>query len=158
MILSTREPASLRMELFNIGVSQISAGSRTNPGGYKQRLNEEENDGQFNLNDCRSSGEIIQDVIRLGFIPSFCTSCYRSGRVGEDFMDQAKPGLIKLFCQPNALTTLKEYLIDYADDETRALGEKLIQDELGKLPNESVRETTSGFIRKIEMGERDLFL
>jgi 2-iminoacetate synthase len=158
MILSTREPADLRMELFNIGVSQISAGSRTNPGGYKQRLNEEEHDGQFNLNDCRSSGEIIQDVIKLGFIPSFCTSCYRSGRVGEDFMDQAKPGLIKLFCQPNALTTLKEYLLDYADDETRAMGEKLIMGELERIPNDSVRETTSGFLHKIEMGERDLFL
>ena len=101
MILSTREGTALRTELF--------AGSKTNIGGYKQALGlePEEDIGQFDLNDCRSSGEIIHDVIKQGFIPSFCTACYRQGRVGADFMDQAKPGLIKLFCQPNGLTTLK---------------------------------------------------
>ncbi|MBI5325099.1 MAG: [FeFe] hydrogenase H-cluster radical SAM maturase HydG, partial [Ignavibacteriae bacterium] len=94
MILSTREPAELRSELFNYGISQISAGSRTSPGGYKQAFSLNDEAGQFSLNDCRTSGEVIRDVIQHGFVPSFCTACYRLGRVGEDFMDQAKPGLI----------------------------------------------------------------
>jgi 2-iminoacetate synthase len=159
MILSTREPAYLRSELFNLGISQISAGSKTNPGGYKQAFtNEVIDDSQFELNDCRSSGEIIRDVLKQGFIPSFCTACYRLGRVGEDFMDQAKPGLIKLYCQPNALTTLKEYLVDYADEETRLIGEEMIQHELDAIPNEGVKNTTSKFLKQIENGERDLYL
>jgi 2-iminoacetate synthase len=157
MILSTRETASLRSELFNLGVSQISAGSRTSPGGYKQAFSEVE-PGQFDLNDCRSSGEVIRDVIERGFVPSFCTACYRLGRVGEDFMDQAKPGLIKLFCQPNALTTLKEYLVDYADEETSALGNALIEKELSTIPNEKVKQKTKENLRRIENGERDLYL
>jgi len=158
MILSTREPAQLRSELFNLGVSQISAGSRTNIGGYKQALNMDESLGQFSLNDCRSSGEIIKDVIMQGFIPSFCTACYRLGRVGGDFMDQAKPGLIKLFCQPNALTTLKEYLVDYADEETKKLGEELIKSELDKIPNEKIRNKITEFLVRIELGEKDLYI
>jgi 2-iminoacetate synthase len=157
MILSTRETAELRSNLFNLGVSQISAGSRTNPGGYKQAFAEVD-DGQFNLNDSRTSGEVIRDVIERGFIPSFCTACYRLGRVGEDFMDQAKPGLIKLYCQPNALTTLKEYLVDYADDETRTLGETLINKELATIPNDNVRQKTKDFLKRIEEGDRDLYL
>lgn len=157
MILSTREPHELRSELFNYGISQISAGSKTNIGGYKQALGGFSEIGQFSLNDCRSSGEVIQDVIRQGFIPSFCTACYRLGRVGEDFMDQAKPGLIKIFCQPNALTTLKEYLIDYADEETKQLGEKLINNELETIPNENIRKKTIEYLKKIEKGERDLY-
>jgi 2-iminoacetate synthase len=159
MILSTREPAELRSELFDLGVSQISAGSKTNPGGYKQAFSHRGDDGgQFNLNDCRSSGEVIADVIRHGHIPSFCTACYRLGRVGRDFMDQAKPGLIKSFCQPNGLTTLKEYLMDYADDETRREGEELIERELESIPNEKVRSKTRKFLKRIEQGERDLYL
>ena len=159
MILSTRESASLRTDLFNLGISQISAGSRTNIGGYKQGLNIEGNEeaGQFELNDCRTSGEVIQDVIRRGFIPSFCTSCYRTGRVGHDFMDQAKPGLIKLYCHPNGLTTLKEYLEDYADDETKILGNELIEKELLSIPDEKIRELTQGYIKKIHNGARDLY-
>ena len=157
MILSTREPALLRTELFRLGVSQISAGSKTNPGGYKQALTGETSNGQFSLNDCRSSGEVIQDVIKQGFIPSFCTSCYRLGRVGEDFMDKAKPGLIKIFCHPNAITTLKEYLVDYADEDTRKLGEDLISREIQEIPNEHVRETTIKYLKRIEEGERDLY-
>ncbi|MFP4529136.1 MAG: [FeFe] hydrogenase H-cluster radical SAM maturase HydG [Candidatus Kapaibacterium sp.] len=159
MILSTRETAALRSELFDLGVSQISAGSKTNPGGYKQAFSNKGDDGgQFNLNDCRSSGEVIADVIDRGFVPSFCTACYRLGRVGKDFMDQAKPGLIKLFCQPNGLTTLKEYLMDYADEETRRAGEKLIERELESIPNEKVKEKTREFLRRIELGERDLYI
>lgn len=159
MILSTREPSSLRTDLFNLGISQISAGSKTNIGGYKQALQTQgiEDFGQFELNDCRTSGEVIHDVIARGFIPSFCTSCYRAGRVGQDFMDQAKPGLIKLFCHPNGLTTLKEYLVDYADEETREIGNELIEKELMNIPNEKVRELTKSYLNKIESGSRDLY-
>ncbi len=160
IILSTREPAELRNELFNLGVSQISAGSRTSVGGYKQAFDISPFDipGQFSLNDCRSSGEVIRDVIKMGFIPSFCTACYRLGRVGEDFMDLAKPGLIKTHCQPNALTTLKEYLVDYADQETKILGEKLIENELNKIPHPKLRKKTKEFLDRIEKGERDLYV
>ena len=157
MILSTRETAKLRSELFDLGISQISAGSKTNIGGYKQSLGHLEYEGQFSLNDSRTSGEVIEDVIRHGFIPSFCTACYRLGRVGKDFMDQAKPGLIKLFCQPNALTTLKEYLVDYASEEVRILGNKLIEKELQELPNEKIRNKTKEYLDRIEIGERDLY-
>lgn len=157
MILSTREPIQLRRELFHLGISQISAGSRTSIGGYKQALNSEQS-GQFDLNDCRTSGEIIEDVIKLGYVPSFCTSCYRLGRVGKDFMDSAKPGLIKLFCHPNGLTTLKEYLEDYADDEVKKLGNELIKKELDAIPNRKVREITEENLRKIEQGSRDIYL
>ncbi|MFN3307187.1 MAG: [FeFe] hydrogenase H-cluster radical SAM maturase HydG, partial [Candidatus Kapaibacteriota bacterium] len=160
IILSTREPAELRNELFNLGVSQISAGSRTSVGGYKQAFNTNENDkeiGQFKLNDCRSSGEVIKDLIKMGFIPSFCTACYRLGRVGEDFMELCKPGLIKTHCHPNGLTTLKEYLIDYADEETRIVGEKLITKELNKITHKKLREKTIEYLSRIEKGERDLY-
>jgi len=157
MILSTREPQSLRKELLNLGISQISAGSKTNIGGYKAASNEKQLPGQFELNDCRTSGEVISDVIRMGFIPSFCTSCYRAGRVGQDFMDQAKPGLIKVYCQPNGLTTLREYLEDYTDEETKELGYALIEKELEKIPNKKVRNLTEKYLSRIKCGERDLY-
>ena len=148
MILSTRESIALRTKLFDLGVSQISAGSRTNPGGYKQAFSiDVDDESQFHLNDSRTSGEVIKDVLLHGFIPSFCTACYRLGRVGEDFMDQAKPGLIKLFCHPNGLTTLKEYLVDYADEETKIIGNELIERELANIPNDKVREK-QGFLKE----------
>ena len=159
MILSTREPAKLREEIFNLGVSQISAGSKTQIGGYKQALSHPaEIPGQFELNDTRTSGEVIRDTIKLGFIPSFCTSCYRLGRVGGDFMDMAKPGLIKLFCHPNALTTLMEYLEDYADEETKKLGYDLIERELKNIPDEKIQKKTKQYLERIKNGERDLYL
>jgi 2-iminoacetate synthase len=159
MILSTRESEELRSEIYNLGISQISAGSRTDIGGYKQALQAElENPGQFQLNDCRTSGEVIKDVINRGFIPSFCTSCYRLGRVGQDFMDQAKPGLIKLFCHPNGLTTLKEYLVDYADADTTSAGNDLIEKEISKIDNENIREITRKNLIDIEQGLRDAYL
>lgn len=160
IILSTREPANLRNELFHLGVSQISAGSKTSVGGYKQAFDSpqiEQETGQFTLNDCRSSGEVIFDVIRMGFIPSFCTACYRIGRVGGDFMDLAKPGLIKLHCHPNAIVTLKEYLVDYADARTKRIGEELIQYELQKIPLPKIRSKIKHFLERIEKGERDLY-
>lgn len=159
IILSTREPASLRDKLFNLGVSQISAGSKTSVGGYKQAFNKYKStdSNQFILNDCRSSGEVIEDVIKMGFIPSFCTACYRLGRVGEDFMDLAKPGLIKLHCHPNGLLTLKEYLMDYANSETRKYGEELIQKELNRIDNPRRRLKTIEYLKLIEEGKRDLY-
>jgi 2-iminoacetate synthase len=132
MILSTRERPELRMELLDLGISQISSGSRTNPGGYKQAFINTDN-SQFNLNDTRTSGEIIENIIELGYIPSFCTSCYQIGRVGEKFMQIAKTGDIKLFCQANALATLNEYLIDYANENVKYKGKLLIQNELNNM-------------------------
>ena len=119
IILSTRERAEFRKELLDLGVSQISAGSKTSPGGYKAENNSTE---QFSVGDTRSLDEVIYELSTHGFIPSFCTSCYRLGRVGKDFMDYAKPGLIQRFCQPNALLTFKEYLIDYASEKTQEAG------------------------------------
>lgn len=157
VILSTREPAWLRRELFELGVSQISAGSRTSPGGYKRAFERRGDDEQFSLNDCRSSGEVIEDVIELGYIPSFCTACYRLGRVGGDFMDLAKPGLIKLNCHPNALLTLKEYLLDYASESVRAKGDALIEKELAEIPAKARRAKTEEYLSRLEAGERDLY-
>ena len=151
IILSTREPMALRTELFDLGVSQISAGSKTSPGGYSK-----EGEGQFSLNDTRSTGEVIKDVINRGFIPSFCTGCYRLGRVGKDFMELAKPGLIKAHCLPNSLTTLQEYLEDYADVETKKKGEELIAKMMQYVPKERGKKTEE-YLHKIKKGARDLY-
>jgi 2-iminoacetate synthase len=158
MILSTRESAELRTELIHMGISQISAGSKTNPGGYKQAFSHDFEESQFSLNDSRTSGEVIASVIEEGFVPSFCTSCYRKGRVGEDFMDLAKPGLIKLFCMPNSLMTLKEYLVDYADEHIRKVGLEVIEREIKAIPTENIQHTTREYLNKIECGDRDLYL
>jgi 2-iminoacetate synthase len=157
MILSTRESPEIRSELLNLGVSQISAGSKTSPKGYSESLTNHEDEEQFSLNDTRSTGDIIKSTIKQGFVPSFCTGCYRRGRVGQDFMDLAKPGLIKLHCLPNALTTLKEYLIDYADEETRQLGDRLIKDMLEHIPSEERKEKTKEYLQIIENGQRDKY-
>lgn len=157
IILSTRESSEMRKQVFNLGISQISAGSKTNPGGYKEALINPENEEQFSLNDTRTTGEVIKSVINQGFIPSFCTGCYRLGRVGQDFMDLAKPGLIQLHCLPNALTTLKEYLVDYADEKTKKDGEELIKRELMNIPDEKRREKTIEYLNRVENGEKDLY-
>lgn len=157
IILSTRESSHMRHQLFDLGVSQISAGSRTNPGAYDAFKKNELDEAQFSLQDERSTDEVIQSVIKQGYIPSFCTGCYRLGRVGKDFMDMAKPGLIKLHCQPNALTTLKEYLEDYADPTTKQLGEELIEKELDDIPSKMRKEKTKEYIQRIKDGERDLY-
>ncbi len=154
IILSTRETPKMRREAFALGVSQISAGSRTNPGGYSS----EDSGEQFSLGDHRTIDEVIYDVCKFGYIPSFCTACYRLGRTGLDFMDLAKPGLIKLYCLPNALTTFKEYLVDYASDETRKTGEKLIEKMLGEIPSKKVKQKTINALKRIENGERDIYL
>jgi 2-iminoacetate synthase len=154
IIMSTRETADIRRETFALGVSQISAGSRTNPGGYSTE--EREDASQFSLGDHRPLDEVLRDVAGLGFIPSFCTACYRLGRTGRDFMDLAKPGEIKAHCDPNALSTFQEYLEDYASPGTRAAGEKAIQrilDEMGAVDADRSRK----MIAKVKQGKRDVF-
>ncbi len=154
MILSTRENADMRREAFSLGISQISAGSRTNPGGYSSPDSGE----QFSLGDHRNLEEVIQDIVGHGYIPSFCTGCYRLGRTGADFMDLAKPGLIKLYCLPNAMTSFKEYLVHYASPPTRAAGEALIERMMADIPDAQVRETTVKNLGRIEAGAKDLYL
>jgi 2-iminoacetate synthase len=158
IILSTRENADVRRQCFEVGVSQISASSRTNPGGYSEAAAGLGAGAQFSLGDHRSLDEVIADVMSQGFLPSFCTACYRRGRTGADFMDLAKPGLIKDFCQPNAILTVKEYLQDYATPATREIGEKLIASSLAQLEREGVRCNVCDMLSRIETGERDICL
>lgn len=154
MIMSTRENAQMRRETLELGVSQISAGSRTNPGGYHEK--EEFEAGQFQLGDHRSLSEVVKDISELGYIPSFCTGCYRLGRTGQDFMDMAKPGLIKAKCGPNALSTFKEYLIDYAPEDVARAGDAAIEGELIKM-DEKTRRVSQRMIEKVRSGKRDVF-
>ncbi len=154
IIMSTREAPNIRRETFALGVSQISAGSRTNPGGYAE--DEEFDASQFQLGDHRSLDEVIRDVAQLGYVPSFCTGCYRLGRTGHDFMDLAKPGDIKSMCQPNALTTFEEYLVDFASPETRAIGEARIEDELEHM-GAGGKAMAERQLARIREGERDVF-
>lgn len=154
MILSTRETPALRREVFKLGISQISAGSHVDVGGYKEG---DRKDGQFSVGDHRPMEEIIYELLTDGFIPSFCTACYRLGRVGHDFMDLAKPGVIKTFCHPNALMTLKEYLEDYASPKTRELGNRVIQREIGNIPSSDRQQEALEKLKLIEQGQRDLY-
>ena len=152
MIMSTRESGNLRRETFALGVSQISAGSRTNPGGYTDDTVKDME--QFQLGDHRTLDEVIRDVAQLGYIPSFCTACYRLGRTGADFMDLAKPGEIKHHCDPNALSTFLEYLEDYGSPETVAEGEKLIAETVETM-GERERATSTKLIDQVRQGKRD---
>jgi len=154
IILSTREDKKLRTELMQYGVSQVSAGSRTSPGGYS----ENKDNMQFSLGDHRSLEEVISDMTDDGYIPSFCTGCYRKGRVGNDFMDLAKPGLIKQYCLPNGLTSYSEYLHDYAGEETKAKGLKLIDKLANEISVANVRKNTQDSLNKIVEGARDIYL
>lgn len=154
IILSTRENAETRKWALKLGVSQISAGSKTNPGGYSEGDSAE----QFSLGDHRSLDSVIKDIAELGYVPSFCTGCYRLGRTGQDFMDLAKPGLIQHYCLPNALSTFKEYLIDYASNETKEIGNKVLLDMIETLSTEELKQKTRDTLKKIENGERDLYL
>ncbi len=155
IIMSTRETPHMRRETFALGVSQISAGSRTNPGGYAEG-EEIHNQEQFSLGDHRTLDEVIYDVTQLGYIPSFCTGCYRLGRTGADFMDLAKPGLIKEHCDPNALSTFLEYLQDYGSEQTRGAGEKLISTVLNEMPP-TAKQRSSAMLEKVRDGRRDVF-
>jgi 2-iminoacetate synthase len=156
IILSTREAPGFREEVINLGVSQISAGSCTDVGGYV--LHEQgDNQPQFELADHRSPLEVLKNLCRQGYLPSYCTACYRAGRTGERFMEFAKSGQIHNLCYPNAILTFKEYLEDYADDELKELGNQVIEKNLAKIPNPVMCEKTIERLRRIENGERDLF-
>lgn len=154
IILSTRETAQMRRDALELGISQISAGSCTNPGGYSEKA---ENASQFSLGDHRSVDDVICDIAAMGYIPSFCTACYRLGRTGEHFMDLAKSGKIKNMCAPNALATFEEYLLDYATPKTKEIGEKLINEELATMPTEQ-RKLVIKMLAKIQSGKRDVHI
>ena len=156
MIISTREGATVRRETLEVGISQISAGSRTDPGGYKDGEGNP-NGSQFQLGDHRSVDEVVRDVVSLGFVPSFCTACYRTGRTGQDFMDLAKPGEIKYHCHPNALSTFQEYLCDYAGPVTKSAGENLISIELQHMDGQQTA-CALPMLNKVRGGERDVFI
>jgi len=155
IIMSTRETAKMRRDTFALGVSQISAGSRTNPGGYTDSLHEDDG-SQFSLGDHRPLDEVIRDVAEMGYIPSFCTGCYRLGRTGQDFMDRAKPGDIKNHCNPNAVSTFMEYLMDYASYETRLIGEDLIDDVINSMEG-IARERAIILLEKVKKGNHDMY-
>jgi len=155
MIVSTRESQASRERVLHLGISQISGGSKTSVGGYAQPEPEEENSAQFDISDTRTLDEVINWLMRMGYIPSFCTACYREGRTGDRFMALCKSKQIQNCCHPNALMTLKEYLTDYASPETRELGLALIKKELQNIPQEKVREIVIERLSKIEDGDRD---
>lgn len=158
MILSTREPQGYREEVISVGISQISAGSCTGVGGYSEteKLGQEEHQPQFETQDHRSPLEILKGLIRSGYIPSYCTACYREGRTGDRFMSLAKSGKIGNVCQPNAMLTLQEFIEDYGDKELRELGTDIINKEMATIANENVRAKASDYLERIRAGERDL--
>jgi len=160
MILSTREESSFRDEVIKLGISQVSAGSATGVGGYMEAKQgtaaESKEKPQFEVSDHRSPEEIIRGLCQDGYVPSYCTACYREGRTGDRFMRLAKSGQIHNICQPNSLLTFKEYLLDYADEETRLLGEEIIRKGLDDIPKEAARKATINRLQRIENGERDL--
>ena len=157
IILSTRENAAFRKEAFHLGVSQISAGSKTNPGGYTTHDRNARMGEQFSLGDTRPLLDVIKDLVKQAYIPSFCTGCYRMGRVGADFMDLAKPGLIKEHCLPNAIFTFKEYLNDFADEELKIAGNNLIKNILSKDISSNRQEDILKNIKQIDCGKRDVY-
>lgn len=152
MIVSTRESQKTRERVLHLGVSQLSGGSRTAVGGYNEMYSDTE---QFDISDTRTLDEVVSWLIQLGYIPSFCTACYREGRTGDRFMSLCKTGQIQNCCHPNSLMTLKEYLMDYASEDTKQIGEKLILSQLGKITNDSVRGICEDNIKKIAEGLRD---
>jgi 2-iminoacetate synthase len=156
IIMSTRETAQMRRETFALGVSQISAGSRTNPGGYEHEEDKDDPSGQFSLGDHRPLDEVIRDVASMGYIPSFCTACYRLGRTGQDFMDLAKPGDIKLHCAPNALSSFKEYLQNYASPETAQVGNQLIRKTIAGMKG-LAKQRAEKLVKRVEAGRDDVY-
>ncbi len=154
MIISTRESQSVREKVIRLGVSQISGGSRTSVGGYTEEERPTDTE-QFDVSDQRTLDEVVKWLMEMNYIPSFCTACYREGRTGDRFMSLCKSGQIQNCCHPNALMTLKEYLMDYASEETRKIGEALIQAELQNIPKENVRNICRDHLEKIEQGIRD---
>lgn len=155
MIVSTRESKATREKVLDLGISQISGGSRTSVGGYVEEEPEEENSAQFDVTDQRSLDEVVNWLLGMGYIPSFCTACYREGRTGDRFMKLLKSGQIVNCCQPNALMTLKEYLEDYASEDTKAKGEQVIREQLEVITNPVVKEKATEYIENIHNGKRD---
>ncbi len=155
MIISTRESKEVREKVLRLGVSQISGASRTSVGGYAEEEPEDENSSQFDVSDNRTLDEVVNWLMRLGYIPSFCTACYREGRTGDRFMDLCKSKQIQNCCHPNALMTLKEYLMDYASLDTRVIGTDLIIRELANIPNQKVRSLVIQHLKDIRNGQRD---
>ena len=154
MIISTRESQKCRERVLHVGVSEISGGSKTSVGGYAEPEPEEDKSEQFDVSDTRTLDEIVKWLMELGYFPSFCTACYREGRTGDRFMSLCKSGQIQNCCQPNALMTLKEYLMDYASPETKKIGEKLISEEINHIPNEKVRKIVIDILKAIEEDNR----
>lgn len=155
MIMSTRESQDIRRRCLEVGISQISGGSRTSVGGYAEEEKPEDNSAQFDVNDTRTLDEVVHWLMDLGYVPSFCTACYRAGRTGDRFMALCKSGQIQNCCLPNALMTLREYLDDYASEATKAAGERVIEDQLQHIDNEKVRRITADHIHDIDAGKRD---
>lgn len=156
MIISTRETPKVREKIIRLGVSQISGGSRTSVGGYTESERPHDTE-QFDVSDNRTLDEVVNWLMTAGYIPSFCTACYRQGRTGDRFMSLCKSGQIQNCCHPNALMTLKEYLIDYASPETRKLGEELIDREIENIGKPELRPIVREELKKIESGTRDLY-
>lgn len=155
MIISTRESQKSREKVLELGVSQISGGSKTSVGGYAEPEPEEDNSAQFDVSDTRTLDQVVNWLLDGGFIPSFCTACYREGRTGDRFMSLAKTGQIANCCQPNALLTLNEYLDDYASEDTRKKGKALIERELENITNPKAKETCIKYLNAIDEGKRD---
>ena len=158
MIISTRESKAVREKVLDLGVSQISGASRTSVGGYADEEPEDEDSSQFDVSDKRTLDEVVNWLMRLGHIPSFCTACYREGRTGDRFMALCKSKQIQNCCHPNALMTLKEYLMDYASEETRRIGEEMIEKEISNIPNPKVQEIVRENLTNIQNGQRDFRL
>lgn len=155
MIVSTRESQKTRERVLKLGVSQISGGSRTSVGGYVEPESEDDNSAQFDVSDTRTLDEVVNWLLGLGYIPSFCTACYREGRTGDRFMSLVKSGQIVNICQPNALMTLKEYLEDYASADTKAKGEAVIAEEVQRIPHDKVRAIALEHLSELTEGKRD---
>ncbi|MCI6152423.1 MAG: [FeFe] hydrogenase H-cluster radical SAM maturase HydG [Fusobacterium perfoetens] len=153
MILSTREESKFRDSVIELGISQVSAGSCTGVGGYSEST---ENTAQFEVGDHRSPMEMLESLMKSGYIPSYCTACYRSGRTGDRFMEIAKSGKINIMCEANAMMTLKEFLLDYADENLRKIGDETILKELEKVKDEKFKEKIKGYLKDIENGARDI--
>lgn len=158
MIISTRESKKCRERVLHLGISQISGGSRTSVGGYAEPEPDDEKSEQFDVSDTRSLDEIVKWLMEMEYIPSFCTACYREGRTGDRFMSLCKSGQIQNCCHPNALMTLKEYLEDYASEETKRIGNKLIAKEIENVPSKKIRDIVARHLEEIKNGNRDFRL
>ena len=156
MIISTRETPEIREKIIRLGVSQISGGSRTYVGGYTEKERPHDTE-QFDVSDNRTLDEVVNWLMTAGYIPSFCTACYREGRTGDRFMELCKAGQIQNCCHPNALMTLKEFLVDYASPETQKIGDELIEKEIANIGKDTIKETVKNELIKIEDGKRDIY-